>query len=102
ELGLDDDGRAVAVLDRVLRDVLARRAATDDDHVPGPVVCGHGRQPSWRAGSAVVRAGIASIMASEKQRQAARKNVKKAQSGARSKRTISNLDSKTRFALGSK
>ena len=39
-------------------------------------------------------------MASEKQRQAARRNVKKAQSGARSKRTISNLDSKTRSALG--
>jgi hypothetical protein len=39
-------------------------------------------------------------MASEKQRQAARRNVKKAQSGARSQRTISNLDSKTRSALG--
>jgi hypothetical protein len=39
-------------------------------------------------------------MASERQRQAARKNVKKAQSGARKKRTISNLDSKTRSALG--
>src|SRR5438477_7380923 len=39
-------------------------------------------------------------MASEKQRQAARRNVKKAQSGARSKRTISKLDSATRSALG--
>jgi hypothetical protein len=39
-------------------------------------------------------------MASEKQRQAARKNVKKAQSGARSKRSIANLDDKTRSALG--
>ena len=39
-------------------------------------------------------------MASEKQRQAARRNVKKAQAGARSKRTISNLSSKTRSALG--
>jgi hypothetical protein len=39
-------------------------------------------------------------MATQKQRQAARKNVKKAQSGARSKRTISNLDSGTRSALG--
>ena len=39
-------------------------------------------------------------MASEKQRQAARKNVKKAQAGAQSKRTISNLSSKTRSALG--
>jgi hypothetical protein len=39
-------------------------------------------------------------MASEKQRQAARKNVKKAQSGAQKKKTISNLSSKTRSALG--
>ena len=39
-------------------------------------------------------------MATEKQRQAARKNVKKAQKGARSKRSIANLDSKTRSALG--
>ncbi|MBV9466155.1 MAG: hypothetical protein JO169_08570 [Solirubrobacterales bacterium] len=39
-------------------------------------------------------------MASEKQRQAARKNVKKAQSASRSKRTIANLSSKTRSALG--
>lgn len=39
-------------------------------------------------------------MASEKQKQAARKNVKKAQSAARSKRTISNLSSSTRSALG--
>jgi hypothetical protein len=39
-------------------------------------------------------------MASEKQRQAARSNVKKAQSSARSKRTISSLSSSTRSALG--
>lgn len=39
-------------------------------------------------------------MATQKQRAAARQNVKKAQAGARSKRTISNLDSKTRSALG--
>ncbi len=39
-------------------------------------------------------------MASEKQRQAARKNVKKAQSAAGRKRTISNLSSATRSALG--
>jgi hypothetical protein len=39
-------------------------------------------------------------MASEKQRQAARRNVKKAQAGARNKRTIANLSSKTRSALG--
>jgi hypothetical protein len=39
-------------------------------------------------------------MASEKQRQAARRNVKEAQAGARKKKTISNLSSKTRSALG--
>jgi hypothetical protein len=39
-------------------------------------------------------------MATERQRQAARKNVKKAQSGARDKKTISKLSSSTRSALG--
>jgi len=39
-------------------------------------------------------------MASEKQRQAARRNVKKAQSAARNKRTITKLSDKTRSALG--
>lgn len=39
-------------------------------------------------------------MASEKQRQAARKNVKQAQSAARRKKTITKLSSKTRSALG--
>jgi hypothetical protein len=39
-------------------------------------------------------------MASQKQRQAARRNVKKAQSAARQKKTISKLSSKTRSALG--
>src|SRR6266702_729966 len=39
-------------------------------------------------------------MASEKQRATARKNVKRAQTAARSKRTISGLSSKTRSALG--
>ena len=39
-------------------------------------------------------------MASNKQRQAARSNVKKAQSASSRKRTISNLPSKTRSALG--
>ena len=39
-------------------------------------------------------------MASEKQRQAARQNVKKAQSGAREKKTITKLSRKTRSALG--
>ncbi len=39
-------------------------------------------------------------MATAKQRQAARRNVKKAQAGARRKRTISNLSPETRSALG--
>jgi hypothetical protein len=39
-------------------------------------------------------------MATKKQRQAARKNVKKAQSGARKKKTITKLSKKTRSALG--
>jgi hypothetical protein len=39
-------------------------------------------------------------MATSKQREAARRNVKKAQSGARNKQTLKNLPSKTRTALG--
>jgi hypothetical protein len=39
-------------------------------------------------------------MATQKQRQAARKNVKKAQSGARKKKSITKLSAKTRSALG--
>ena len=39
-------------------------------------------------------------MATQRQRETARKNVKKAQSGARQKRTISNLSKDTRSALG--
>jgi predicted GTPase len=39
-------------------------------------------------------------MATQKQRQAARRNVKKAQSSARQKRTISSLSKSTRTALG--
>ena len=39
-------------------------------------------------------------MPTQKQRETARKNVKKAQSGARKKRTISKLSSETRSALG--
>jgi hypothetical protein len=39
-------------------------------------------------------------MATEKQRAAARKNVKKAQSGAKKKGTISKLSKSTRSALG--
>jgi hypothetical protein len=39
-------------------------------------------------------------MATEKQRSAARKNVKKAQSGARQKKTITKLSKQTRSDLG--
>ena len=39
-------------------------------------------------------------MATEKQRAAARTNVKKAQSAARSKQTLKHLPAKTRTALG--
>ena len=39
-------------------------------------------------------------MASEKQVQAARRNVKKAQAGAKGKRSLANLPAKTRTALG--
>jgi len=39
-------------------------------------------------------------MATQKQRQAAQRNVKKAQAGARRKKTIAKLPSKTRRALG--
>lgn len=39
-------------------------------------------------------------MATQKQRQAAKRNVKKAQAGARSKRSIANMPKKTRTALG--
>jgi hypothetical protein len=40
------------------------------------------------------------LMATKKQTQAARRNVKKAQSAARSKRTIANLPKSTRRSLG--
>ena len=39
-------------------------------------------------------------MATTKQREAARRNVKKAQSGARQKQTLKNLPARTRTALG--
>jgi hypothetical protein len=39
-------------------------------------------------------------MATTKQRQAARANVKRAQAGARSKQTLKNLPKRTRTALG--
>jgi hypothetical protein len=39
-------------------------------------------------------------MATQKQRAAAKRNVKKAQSGARKKQTLKNLPAKTRTALG--
>ena len=39
-------------------------------------------------------------MATSKQRQAARRNVKKAQSGAKKKQTLKHLSGRTRTALG--
>ena len=39
-------------------------------------------------------------MATKKQREAAKRNVKKAQSAAKSKQTLKNLPSRTRAALG--
>lgn len=39
-------------------------------------------------------------MATERQRAAARRNVKKAQAGAKSKQTLKNLPKKTKTALG--
>jgi hypothetical protein len=39
-------------------------------------------------------------VATQKQREAARRNVKKAQRGAREKQTLKNLPSRTRTALG--
>jgi hypothetical protein len=39
-------------------------------------------------------------MATTKQREAAKRNVKKAQAGARSKQTLKNLPASTRTALG--
>jgi hypothetical protein len=39
-------------------------------------------------------------MATTKQREAAKRNVKKAQAGARGKQTLKNLPSRTRTALG--
>ena len=44
--------------------------------------------------------GYAFVMATTKQTKAARRNVKKAQSAARSKKTIAHLPSSTRSALG--
>ena len=44
--------------------------------------------------------GYFRLMATTKQRQAARKNVKKAQAGARSKKSIANMPKSTRTALG--
>jgi hypothetical protein len=48
----------------------------------------------------VRRTGIQTGMATTKQRAAARKNVKKAQAGAKRKQTLKNLPKKTRTALG--
>lgn len=45
-------------------------------------------------------AGKSAGMATQKQRAAARSNVKKAQAGARKKQTLKNLPARTRTALG--
>jgi hypothetical protein len=45
-------------------------------------------------------AGYQATMASEAQRRAAKRNVKRAQAGAKSKRTLKNLPRRTRTALG--
>jgi hypothetical protein len=42
------------------------------------------------------------MMATEKQRTTARKNIKKAASTAKKKRTIANLPSRVRFEMGKK
>lgn len=56
---------------------------------------------SWAiAGIPDGRAGVHLPMTTTKQRQAAKKNVRKAAKAARSKRTISKLSRKTRTALG--
>ena len=45
-------------------------------------------------------AGYSHCMATQKQREAAKRNVKKAQAGAQRKQTLKNLPSDTRTALG--
>jgi hypothetical protein len=49
---------------------------------------------------AIAQTGIHRTMASEKQRAAARRNVKKAQAGAKRKKTLKHLSGKTKTALG--
>jgi hypothetical protein len=51
-------------------------------------------------GNPTLRQTTRETMASQKQRAAARKNVKKAQSGARQKKTITKLSKQTRSDLG--
>jgi hypothetical protein len=51
-------------------------------------------------GSELLRAGSEALMASEKQRQAARRNVKQAQAGAKRKQTLENMPKQTKTALG--
>jgi hypothetical protein len=46
------------------------------------------------------RSGYDAVVASERQRAAARRNVKKAQSGAKRKQTLKKLPKSTRSALG--
>jgi hypothetical protein len=48
----------------------------------------------------VAQAGYPTPMATTKQRTAARRNVKKAQAGAKRKQTLKNLPKSTRTALG--
>ena len=70
----------------------------------------HGRGPGLRGRKATLGCGLrraqaremhaAPRMATDKQREAARRNVKKAQAAAKEKRTISKLPKSTRTALG--
>jgi hypothetical protein len=55
--------------------------------------------PEWRPSNRTL-VGRVMQMASEKQRAAARRNVKKAQSAARSRQTLKHLPKATRHALG--
>lgn len=47
-----------------------------------------------------LRGGYVPVMATDKQRAAAKRNVKKAQAGAKSKQTLKHLPERTRSALG--
>jgi hypothetical protein len=66
------------------------------------VTGGQGKTSSWRHGMRFARAAVGYLlyMASQRQTDAARRNVKKAVSGAKAKRSIANLSKATRTALG--